>query len=209
MTSKLEMPKKGSVLKYISGEKSIMTPFVIYVNLESILEKISGCENDSEKSSTIKVKNYIASGYSLFNHCLFHKTKNELDYYRGKFCMKNFSLDLREHAEKIINYEQAKIIAPTKKERKAHRDQKVCYIYKRAFSSDDDKYYKIKDHCYYTGRYLGAAHVVCSKKCKISKEIPVVFHNGSTYDYHFIIKELAKKNLKAKYKKIYYIYCSY
>ena len=25
------------------------------------------------------------------------------------------------------------------------------------------------------------------------KEIPVLFHNGSTYDYHFIIKELAKE----------------
>ena len=25
------------------------------------------------------------------------------------------------------------------------------------------------------------------------KEIPVVFYNGSTYDYHFIIKELAKE----------------
>ena len=28
---------------------------------------------------------------------------------------------------------------------------------------------------------------------KIPKEIPVVFHNGSTYDYHFITKELAKE----------------
>ena len=28
---------------------------------------------------------------------------------------------------------------------------------------------------------------------KISKNIPVVFHNGSKYDYHFIIKEIAKK----------------
>ena len=133
---KLEMPKKGSVLKYISGEKAIMTPLVIYADLESILDKIS------------------------------------------KNCMKNFCLDLREHAEIIINYEQAKMIAPTKKERKAHRDQKVCCICKRAFNSDDVKYYKIKDHCYYRGRYLRAAHVVCSKKCKIPKEIPVVFHNG-------------------------------
>ena len=94
------------------------------------------------------------------------------------------------------NYEQAKIIAPTRKERKAHRDQKVCHVCKRAFSSDDDNHYKIKDHCagrYYTGRYLGAAHVVCSKKCKIPKEIPAVFHNGSTYDNCFIIKELAKE----------------
>ena len=28
---------------------------------------------------------------------------------------------------------------------------------------------------------------------KIPKEIPVVFHNGSTYDYHFFIKELVKE----------------
>ena len=112
--------------------------------------------------------------------------------------MKNFCLDLINHAEKIINYEQSKIIAPTKTERKAHRDQTICYICNRAFSSDDDKYYKVKDHCYYTGRYLGAVHVVCSKKCKIPKEIPVVFHNGSTYDYHFIIKELVKE-LKSKF----------
>ena len=31
------------------------------------------------------------------------------------------------------------------------------------------------------------------KKCKTPKEIPVVFQNGSTFDYHFIIKELAKE----------------
>ena len=28
---------------------------------------------------------------------------------------------------------------------------------------------------------------------KIPKEIPVVFHNGSTYDYHFIAKDLAEE----------------
>ena len=38
----------------------------------------------------------------------------------------------------------------------------------------------------------GAAHDICSLRYKISKEIPVVFHNGSTNDYHFIIKELAE-----------------
>ena len=30
-------------------------------------------------------------------------------------------------------------------------------------------------------------------KYKTPKKIPVVFHNGSTYDYHFIIKELAEE----------------
>ena len=31
------------------------------------------------------------------------------------------------------------------------------------------------------------------QRYKTPKEIPVVFHNGSTYDYHFIIKELAEE----------------
>ena len=40
----------------------------------------------------------------------------------------------------------------------------------------------------------GAAHDICNLRYKIPKEIPVVFHNGSTYDYHFIIKELAEES---------------
>ena len=55
------------------------------------------------------------------------------------------------------------------------------------------KHYKVRDYCHYTGKYRGAAHNICNLRYKIPKEIPVVFHNGSTYDYHFIIKELVKE----------------
>ena len=51
---------------------------------------------------------------------------------------------------------------------------------------------KVRDHCHYTGKYRGAAHSICNLRYRIPKEIPVVFHNGSTYDYHFIIIQLAK-----------------
>ena len=73
-----------------------------------------------------------------------------------------------------------------------HNEHKVCYICKKRFSTDGDKkYFKVKDHCHYTGKYRGAAHDICNLRYKTAKEIPVVFHNGSAYDYHFIIKELA------------------
>ena len=57
----------------------------------------------------------------------------------------------------------------------------------------DKKYRKVKDHCHYTGKYRGAAHSLCNLKYSVPKNISIVFHNGSNYDYHFIIKELAEK----------------
>ena len=57
----------------------------------------------------------------------------------------------------------------------------------------NEKYRKVKDHCYYTGKFRGAAHSICNLRYKIPREIPVVFHNGSTYNYHFIIKQLAEE----------------
>ena len=40
---------------------------------------------------------------------------------------------------------------------------------------------------------MGAAHGIYNSKYSVPKKIPRVFHNGSNYDYHFIIKELAEK----------------
>ena len=42
-------------------------------------------------------------------------------------------------------------------------------------------------------KFRGAAHNICNLRCKTLKKIPVIFHNGSTYDYHFIINQLAKE----------------
>ena len=52
--------------------------------------------------------------------------------------------------------------------------------------------HEIRDYCHYSGKYRGAAHSICNLRYKIPKKIPAVFHNGSTYYYHFIIKEIAK-----------------
>ena len=55
------------------------------------------------------------------------------------------------------------------------------------------KYRKVRDHCHYTGEYRNPAHSICNLKYSVAKQILVVFHNGSNYDYHFIIKELAEE----------------
>ena len=54
-------------------------------------------------------------------------------------------------------------------------------------------YKKVRDHCHYTGTFRGAAHSICNLNYKVPQEIPVKISNGSKYDYHFIIKELAEE----------------
>ena len=101
------MPKEDNkILKYNHGEKSIKFPFINSADLEYLLEKISTCRNNPKKSSATKINKHTTSGYSLFTHCLFDTTKNKLGYYRGKNCIKNFCINLKEHATKIINYEK-------------------------------------------------------------------------------------------------------
>ena len=109
--------KNNNIIKYNHGEKSMKLPFVIYADLEYLLEKMSTCINNPNESSTTKINKHVASGYSIFTHCSFDESKNKLNYYRKDDCMKKFSKDLREHVTKIINYEKKKMI-PINKRRK-------------------------------------------------------------------------------------------
>ena len=63
----------------------------------------------------------------------------------------------------------------------------VAYVKKRF------KYHKVRDHCHYTGKNRWAVHDICNLRYKKPKEITAIFHNGSTHDYHFVMKELAKE----------------
>ena len=196
----VEMPKEyNKILKYNHGEKSLKAQFMIYADLECLLEKMHLCQNNIEKSYTEEKAKHTPSGYSLFTNCSFDATKIKLGCYKCEDCMEMFCKDLRDHAMKIINYEKKEMILLTDEENKSYEEQKVCYIYKKEFSTDkNDKnafklYRKVRDHCHYTGKFRGAAHSICNLRYKTPKEIPIVFHNGSTYDYHFIINKLAKE----------------
>ncbi|KYN27900.1 hypothetical protein ALC57_02694 [Trachymyrmex cornetzi] len=63
-----------------------------------------------------------------------------------------------------------------------------CHVCEKPFAPDDNR---VRDHCHLTGRYRGPAHSNCNLNYKNSYFIPIVFHNLSGYDSHFIIKEIA------------------
>ena len=83
-------------------------------------------------------------------------------------------------------------------ETKYYEKQKYCHICKEKFCTHEndekfEKYRKVMDHIHYTGKFRGAAHNICNLRYKVQREIPAVICNGSTYDYHLIIKELAEE----------------
>ena len=101
------MPDEDNkILKYNHGQNPLKALFMIYPDLECLLEKMHSCQSNLEKSYTEKKNNHTPSGYSLFRSCPFDPTKNKLDCYRGRDCMENFCRNLKEHATRIINYEK-------------------------------------------------------------------------------------------------------
>ena len=100
-----------------------------------------------------------------------------------------------------INFKERKMVPLIDDETKYYEKRKYCHICKRKFWKKNDEneknkfklYCKVRDHCHYTRNVRGAAHTICNLRYKIQQDIPVVLHKGSTYDYHFIINELAKQ----------------
>ena len=59
----------NKILKHNHGEKSMKVPFIIYADLESLLEKMNTCHNNPERSSTTKMNKHTPFAYLLFTHC--------------------------------------------------------------------------------------------------------------------------------------------
>ena len=182
------------ILEINQFQKYDKAPFIIYADLELIIEKIDGCKNNPENSSTTKVSKHVPSGFSIPTISSFRSIENKHDIYRVKDCMKRFCEFLRENVMKIINFKKMKLF--TKEQRESYENAKICHICKEKFENEylkDKKYRKFRDHFHYTGEYRGAAHGICNLKYSVPKKFPIVLHNGSNYDYHFIIKELAEE----------------
>ena len=196
----VEMRKQfNKTLKYNHGEKWLRTPFVIYANLECLLIKQQSCQNNPNESYTERKAMHEPFGYSLDLVSWSDSKQNKHSFYRGKDCIKKFCSDLKELGTKIINYEQKEMIPLTDNENKYYEEQEKCHICQKEFCYDKNEkkkfkiYQKVRDHCHYTGKFRGAAHSICNLNYKVPQEIPVRIHNGSKYDYHFLIKELAEE----------------
>ena len=104
--------------------------FVIYADLECIIEKIDGCKSNPENSSKTKVNKHIPSGFLISSISSF-KSINKCDIYRGKYCMRKFCEFLREDAMKMINFRKKKIKLLTREQHEFYENAKSVIFLKR------------------------------------------------------------------------------
>ena len=185
--------------KYISsteGKNCLRMPIVIYADFECLLYRIDSCEKYPDKSYTEKRSLHVPCGYSITTCYSYDKTLNKSSYYRGTDCVEKFSQDVKEILNKHIYFEEKPMLPLTDDEQMLYSHEKSCYLCEKEFcidkkSSDYKNYCKVRDHDHFTGKCGGAANSKCNLKYKVPKVIPVVFHNGSIYYNHLIIKQIS------------------
>ena len=113
--------------------KSDKASFIICADFECLIEKIDGCEKNSENLSTTKVSENLPSGFPMSMVSSFRSIENKHHVYIGKDCMKHFCELLRKHVMKITNFEKKIMKLLTKEQQKSYENAKICYICKKKY----------------------------------------------------------------------------
>ena len=98
---------------------------------------------------------------------------------------KYYSCMMKKHFDKEL--------VMTKEDDENFESSAKCWICNNPFIEGD---VKVRDHCYVTGKYKGAAHRDCNINVTLNCKIPIVFHNLKKYYAHHIMQELGKFDFK-------------
>ncbi|XP_036148161.1 uncharacterized protein LOC118647413 [Monomorium pharaonis] len=180
--------EKDKWLKFRNPKHKERLPFIVYADLECVLQKTQS--NMEQESTTYKYQHHQVFSIGYYVQCSFDDTLSVYRFRRDPDCVTWFTKQLEELSHNVKTRLSANVpMIPLSKEQwEAYRNATHCHICNNLFAPDDTR---VRDHCHLTGKYRGPAHSNCNLNYKNSFFIPIVFHNLSGYDSHFIIKEIA------------------
>ena len=207
-TQAVKMPDKdNNILKFNNFYKQQAVPFVIYADFEAIIEKISGCKPNNDKSYTEAYQKHTDCGYGYKVVCCYvDKYTKPVQIYRGEKTVYKFMEKMLEevkYCKQTMKRCFNKPLKMTSDDIVAFEKATECHICNKKYTEKD---IRVRDHCHITGKYRGSAHQECNLQLRINPDeikIPVIFHNLRGYDSHFIMQEIGAivKNHTYKNKK--------
>jgi len=160
---------KKKTLKFTNYKYQIKAPFVIYADFECFI-------NDEHIPSGFA---FIVVRDGLIIHEEVYSNKNVMDV----FFYKLFEIYKYLKSEMSVNIP----LTMTLEDEIVFQSAINCHICNKPLLLN-----KVRDHCHMTGQFKGAAHNECNLNYKITKKIPVIFHNLKNYDGHLIMQHLGK-----------------
>ena len=101
---KMNMPKKGSVLKFNNYRNSEMVPYVIYADMESLLEPIQSCGPNPGGSYTEKFQKHKPISFSYYIKCFDDNVfSRDPRTYTGLDAPQKFLESLEKDVKEIAN----------------------------------------------------------------------------------------------------------
>ena len=192
----IQMPNEGEVIKFKSFRETVKIPFVIYADLESLLQKLTVTQKQEiDGEQTEKLQKHVACSYGYKVVCCYdEKLSKPFKMYRGFDSVHKFFTDIFKEEEEIL--EKLKEFQKTpmnlsNEEKMHHKKATTCYVCNCDFTAENRK---VRDHCHVLGNYRGASCNMCNLAMKMTKTIPVIFHNLKGYDSHLLLPELGKFN---------------
>lgn len=184
----IEMPTtENNKMAFKNYKNQLQVPFIIYADIEALLKSPEQQPNGTDK--TIVYQQHEAYNIAYYFKCSYDDKKSYYRSNRGKNCIEWFVKELyglSKRVESILNsptplnmsMEDEVLFAMTQE----------CEICGKPYTSSD---VRVRDHSHLTGKYRGSAHNECNLLYRESRIIPVVFHNLTDYDAHFLITKLA------------------
>ncbi|VDI82609.1 Hypothetical predicted protein [Mytilus galloprovincialis] len=154
---------------------------------------MQSCTPDPNKSYIKPISKQEINSYGMYVHSDYPEIyKPQYFSYVGDDAVEKYVEKVmkiyKEITYKIYLNEKKKTILNNHEEDE-FQEATGCYICGEEFKESE----KVREHNHLSGKYRGAACQSCNtKEGKATKLIPVFFHNGSNYDFHFLIEELMK-----------------
>ncbi|XP_051165698.1 uncharacterized protein LOC127284345 [Leptopilina boulardi] len=188
--TRIRLPQPGkNTVEFKNYQNKERVPFIIYADCESLLIP---AEAPQEACNTEVLQNHKTLSIGYYLKCGFD---DSLSTYKAspkdeEDPAKWFSKELKNLADKaeLILKNFKPMQALTSQELVDFKNANTCHICQQKIVQGE---VKVRDHNHLTGKYRGAAHQNCNVNYHESPTIPVVFHNLSGYDAHFIIKAIA------------------